>query len=57
MSTDYKNEFKIEMLQFNKNVGLITEHESKVFEKLVIFVICYFMLMHKRKQWVLLDYD
>lgn len=28
---DYENEFKIEMLQFDKNVGLITEHESKVF--------------------------
>ncbi len=27
---DYNNEFKIEMLQFNKNIGLVTEHESEL---------------------------
>lgn len=27
---DYENEFETEMLQFNKNVGLVTEHESEV---------------------------
>jgi len=31
VSADYKKEFKNEMLQFNKNIGLVTEHESEVF--------------------------
>lgn len=28
---DYTNEFKLEILQFNKNIGLVTEQESEVF--------------------------
>ncbi|KHE92131.1 MAG: hypothetical protein K8F52_01805 [Candidatus Scalindua rubra] len=31
LSADYKNEFKSVMLQFNKNVGLVTEHQSEFF--------------------------
>ncbi len=30
VSADYKNEFKIEMLQFNKDIGLVTEHEGEL---------------------------
>ena len=35
MLADYKNELKNEMFQFNKNIGLVTEHEREVFLSII----------------------
>ncbi len=44
---DYKNELKNEMLQFNKNIGLVTEHERVVFLSIISTIDEYNRLLRR----------
>jgi hypothetical protein len=44
---DYKNELKNEMLQFNKNIGLVTEHEREVFLSIISTIDEYNRLLRR----------
>lgn len=47
MLADYKNELKNEMLQFNKNIGLVTEHEREVFLSIISTIDEYNRLLRR----------